>query len=66
MRRANGQDPAAVDRSIADMERWNAAQAEAALRQAAQQPGMAWCAKHRKLHAQDRPCWGYSRQAGLN
>ena len=66
MRRANGHDPAAVDRSVADMERWSVAQAEAALRQAAGQPGMTWCAKHRKLHAQGRPCWGCSRNAGLN
>ena len=66
IRPASGRDPADVDRSIADMERWSAAQAEAALRQAARQPGMTWCPAHRKVHALDRPCWGCSRNAGLN
>ena len=66
MRRANGQDPAAVDRSIAELGRWDMQQAESMMRQAAEHHRLSWCAKHRKGHAPDRPCWGCSRNAGLN
>ena len=66
IRRAKGQDPAAMDRSVAGMELWDAPTAEAALRQASQQPGMTWCARHRNCHASDQPCWGCNRNASLN
>lgn len=66
LRRANGQDPAAVDRSITDLGGWNALEAEEMMRQAAQHQGLLWCAQHRRGYAPDRPCWGCSRNANLN